>query len=203
MAITNHERVGKALDLLKDGLQPFVEREMKAATCANVARSGTVVSSGDANTSVLGKRRSAVGFLRVSIGNCGGSGYGMSLPSVTEGRSGLDLHVLGMSRSFSKYSSVLARPPGTWKKTKKTDLPSKNSRWSEATGLPRCSPRHIRGPFGSKRSGGERVLRIVGIVSGGKHLRPNCIVIVVGQFADLIFGQSQSMDDFGDPILQR
>lgn len=30
MAITNHERVGKALDFLKDGLQPFVEREMKA-----------------------------------------------------------------------------------------------------------------------------------------------------------------------------
>lgn len=30
MAITNHERVGKALDLLKDGLRPFVEREMKA-----------------------------------------------------------------------------------------------------------------------------------------------------------------------------
>src|ERR1700688_4796063 len=30
MAITTHERVGKALDLLKDGLQPFVEREMKA-----------------------------------------------------------------------------------------------------------------------------------------------------------------------------
>ena len=30
MAITNHERVGKALDLLKDGLAPFVERELKA-----------------------------------------------------------------------------------------------------------------------------------------------------------------------------
>src|SRR5271157_4685168 len=30
MSITNHERVGKALELLKDGLQPFVEREMKA-----------------------------------------------------------------------------------------------------------------------------------------------------------------------------
>src|SRR5262245_9510043 len=30
MAITNHERVGKALDLLKDGLIPFVERELKA-----------------------------------------------------------------------------------------------------------------------------------------------------------------------------
>jgi predicted AAA+ superfamily ATPase len=30
MAITNHERVGKALDRLKVGLWPFVEREMKA-----------------------------------------------------------------------------------------------------------------------------------------------------------------------------
>ena len=31
MAITNHERVGKALDLLKAGLGPFVEREVRAA----------------------------------------------------------------------------------------------------------------------------------------------------------------------------
>jgi hypothetical protein len=30
MAISNHERVGKALELLKEGLRPFVEREMKA-----------------------------------------------------------------------------------------------------------------------------------------------------------------------------
>lgn len=30
MAITNHERVGKAMELLKDGLIPFVERELKA-----------------------------------------------------------------------------------------------------------------------------------------------------------------------------
>jgi predicted AAA+ superfamily ATPase len=30
MALSNHERVGKALDLLKEGLRPFVEREMKA-----------------------------------------------------------------------------------------------------------------------------------------------------------------------------
>lgn len=30
MAITNQERVGKSLELLKDGLRPFVEREMKA-----------------------------------------------------------------------------------------------------------------------------------------------------------------------------
>jgi predicted AAA+ superfamily ATPase len=29
MAITNYERVGKALELLRDGLRPFVEREMK------------------------------------------------------------------------------------------------------------------------------------------------------------------------------
>jgi hypothetical protein len=28
MAITNHERVGKALELLKDGVAPFLEREL-------------------------------------------------------------------------------------------------------------------------------------------------------------------------------
>ena len=31
MAITNHERIGKALDLLKAGLGPFVEREIRGA----------------------------------------------------------------------------------------------------------------------------------------------------------------------------
>ena len=31
MPITNHERVGKALELLKAGLAPFVEREVKGA----------------------------------------------------------------------------------------------------------------------------------------------------------------------------
>src|SRR5580704_9015520 len=31
MAITNHERVGKAMDFLKQGLGPFVEREFKNA----------------------------------------------------------------------------------------------------------------------------------------------------------------------------
>ena len=29
MAITNHERVGKAMDLLEGGLAPFVEREVQ------------------------------------------------------------------------------------------------------------------------------------------------------------------------------
>ena len=32
MAITNHERVGKVLELLTAGLQPFVERELKTTT---------------------------------------------------------------------------------------------------------------------------------------------------------------------------
>ena len=32
MAISNDERFGKALDLLKVGLGPFVEREVKART---------------------------------------------------------------------------------------------------------------------------------------------------------------------------
>jgi hypothetical protein len=31
MSISNHERVGKALDLLKAGLRPYFEREMRAA----------------------------------------------------------------------------------------------------------------------------------------------------------------------------
>ena len=31
MVTTNNERVGKALDLLKDGLGPFVERELRSA----------------------------------------------------------------------------------------------------------------------------------------------------------------------------
>ena len=30
MAITNRDRVGRAMDLLKDGLRPFVERELTA-----------------------------------------------------------------------------------------------------------------------------------------------------------------------------
>ena len=30
MAQSNHERVGKALELLNKGLQPFIEREMQA-----------------------------------------------------------------------------------------------------------------------------------------------------------------------------
>jgi hypothetical protein len=30
MAITNKERVGRALDILREGLYPFVEREMRS-----------------------------------------------------------------------------------------------------------------------------------------------------------------------------
>ena len=36
MAVTNQERVGKALDLLKSGLAPFVEREIHAAVKSGV-----------------------------------------------------------------------------------------------------------------------------------------------------------------------
>ena len=35
MAITNHERVGKALEILKSGLGPFVDREIKSAIAVN------------------------------------------------------------------------------------------------------------------------------------------------------------------------
>ena len=30
MALSNYERVGKALDLLREGLTPFVQRELEA-----------------------------------------------------------------------------------------------------------------------------------------------------------------------------
>lgn len=42
MAITNHERVGKAIDLLRAGLAPFVEREMQAAVKAGTVRMDAV-----------------------------------------------------------------------------------------------------------------------------------------------------------------
>ena len=44
MALTNHERVGKALTLLKEGLAPFVEREVDAAILSNVLTSARLKS---------------------------------------------------------------------------------------------------------------------------------------------------------------
>ena len=38
MAITNHDRIGKALDLLREGLGPFVEREVTAKVKARAVR---------------------------------------------------------------------------------------------------------------------------------------------------------------------
>ena len=38
MAITNQERVGKAMDLLRAGLAPFVEREAQSAVKAGTLR---------------------------------------------------------------------------------------------------------------------------------------------------------------------
>jgi len=49
MAITNRERIGKALDLLRDGLEPFVERELKAVypdRWEEVAREGQAPERG-------------------------------------------------------------------------------------------------------------------------------------------------------------
>ena len=47
MAITNHERVGKALELLKAGLAPFVEREFKAKYWQRLGVRGAGLSVGD------------------------------------------------------------------------------------------------------------------------------------------------------------
>jgi hypothetical protein len=42
MAITNQERVGKAMNLLRAGLAPFVEREVQAAAKAGTVRMDAV-----------------------------------------------------------------------------------------------------------------------------------------------------------------
>ena len=42
MATTNHDRVGKAMELLRDGLAPFVQREVTAKL--NAERSGLSLS---------------------------------------------------------------------------------------------------------------------------------------------------------------
>ena len=54
MAITNHERVGKAMDLLRAGLAPFVEREVQAAAKAGTVRIDAVQRF--AEDPLLGKR---------------------------------------------------------------------------------------------------------------------------------------------------
>jgi hypothetical protein len=38
MAITNQDRIGKAMDLLRQGLAPFVEREIQAAAKTGAVR---------------------------------------------------------------------------------------------------------------------------------------------------------------------
>jgi hypothetical protein len=42
MAVTNQERVGKAMDLLRAGLAPFVEREVQAGVKAGTVRMDAV-----------------------------------------------------------------------------------------------------------------------------------------------------------------
>jgi hypothetical protein len=42
MAVTNQERVGKAMDLLRAGLAPFVEREVQSAVKAGTVRMDAV-----------------------------------------------------------------------------------------------------------------------------------------------------------------
>ena len=55
MAITNHERVGKALELLRQGLTPFVERDCRRST----ASTGSPLSAPLARRGELARRRRA------------------------------------------------------------------------------------------------------------------------------------------------
>ena len=56
MAITNHERVGKALDLLKDGLAPFVERELKSAVSGKAGSTKSSAALSSARTRLAGTK---------------------------------------------------------------------------------------------------------------------------------------------------
>jgi hypothetical protein len=76
MALSNHERVGKALDCLKDGLQPFVEREMKAQHAQlwfEQAKAAVAVKESQAN--LFGSR---AGTWRRRSRSCGTSGSSRS-----------------------------------------------------------------------------------------------------------------------------
>jgi len=62
MAITSHERVGKAMELLRQGLAAFVGRELQAGVKAGTVRMDSV------------RRRSAAGPVRrhgVADNDCG------------------------------------------------------------------------------------------------------------------------------------
>ena len=61
MAITNHERVGKALELLKDGLRPFVEARTKSPRCPGLAEHCSRVRDRVSGAAVYQGVRSAVG----------------------------------------------------------------------------------------------------------------------------------------------
>ena len=56
MAITNHERVGKALDLFRSGIGPYAEREIKSAVASGAlsvtGAAGIVVEMVDTPASV-------------------------------------------------------------------------------------------------------------------------------------------------------
>ena len=50
MAITNHERVGKSLEYLKEGLTPFVEREFKNIYKSQALARARLLVNEDRNT---------------------------------------------------------------------------------------------------------------------------------------------------------
>src|SRR5262245_44164260 len=47
MAITNHERVGKAMELLKEGLHPFIEREFTSVLGARALETAWRIAGED------------------------------------------------------------------------------------------------------------------------------------------------------------
>ena len=73
MAITNHERVGKAMELLKSGLGPFVEREFKSmfTRTAAAAEASTLPGRGPPERQEADRR---IGTRRRCSSSCGNPG---------------------------------------------------------------------------------------------------------------------------------
>ncbi len=66
MAITNYERVGKAMELLKEGLAPFVDREFKSKYGGRMLAEANRMLGGDiANTGKTFKDRDIASLLRL------------------------------------------------------------------------------------------------------------------------------------------
>jgi hypothetical protein len=106
MAISNHERVGKALELLKQGLRPFVERELKAHFGD---RSAFEVKDVLTDTRLGGGKGDAMQDVAVSVGPDGPNLGGRISENAREGGTQPCQRIAGRAQSLGTSKPVLWR----------------------------------------------------------------------------------------------